>query len=59
MTDKQRQEAADKFAEYKDGKVSQDEFMAWLLNANEKGLVDDETYQKYADEVSCDVYLND
>ena len=59
MTDKQRQEAADKFAEYKDGKVSQDEFMAWLLNANEKGEVDDETYQKYADEVSCDVYLND
>ena len=59
MTDKQRQEAADKFAEYKDGKVSQDEFMAWLLNANEKGEVDDETYQKYADEVSCDIYLND
>lgn len=59
MTDKKKKEAADKFAEYKDGKVSQDEFMVWLLDENENGEIDDETYQKYADEVSCDVYLND
>lgn len=49
----------DKFSEYKNGKISKDEFMGWLLDENEKGNIDDDTYQKYADEISCDVYLNE
>lgn len=44
------------FAAYKKGEISKDKMMAFLLEANEEGAIDDATYQRYADEVSADVF---
>lgn len=44
------------FAAYQKGEISKEKMMAYLLDANEEGAIDDATYQRYADEISADVF---
>lgn len=44
------------FAAYKKGELSKEQFMAYLVDANSEGAIDDATYEQYADEVSSDVF---
>jgi len=48
--------AAEVYAEYKDGMIDREMFMEWLIERHDAKLIDDATYDKYADELTCDVY---
>jgi len=51
-----KRSAAEVFAEYKAGKIDREFLMEWLIERHSAKLIDDATYDKYANDATCDVY---
>lgn len=58
MSEKNSDSVSSMYAAYKNGDISRNQFMSWLIEANEEGGIDDAEYQKYSDIVDCDVFAD-
>ena len=56
MKESDKKELESKRRAWKDGKITRDEFSAWLLDANESGKVDDATYDEIDEEINIDIF---
>jgi len=56
MNEEIQREAKEKYELWKGGKLSNEEFMVWLVEQNDEGKLDNDTYFKLTDEIDCNVF---